>query len=431
MKKLLFLILLLIPISKAAEETPDSWFIRQGVRFIRFMDTGQFLEATNLMEPAFDRKRVPLELQRTWNTHTKFHGPFKNIEKIECIPQGEVKAVRAALKFGEKAIGFHLLFSRRKNIRSFQFVDPDKIKQPTRPHRPYCRENKFRVEPFHFGNQKYPLKGELYLPVDVENPPIIIFTHDFGPQDIYHQIGIHRFFLDFAEGLASNGVGVLLFPKRSFIYDPPEKPNLINPHWEILEDLFLAVYTLKIRSNTRKSDLILAAYGFSAWFVPYFARNRMCQGYILLNPGMRHPLNILFETEEFFAAGKEDRTEDLFRIFNEIEDFFSGKLPPEKMIMGYPVSYFNALEPYAPMPLEKLKEPFLGLFAQKDFVQNPADIPVLEKVFQNVQFKKLYFEDLNRLFHIGRKLSPNEDYYTPGIVSPLVIGEILKWVKKR
>lgn len=406
----------------------DSWYIRQGVRFIRFLDAGQFLEATELMEPSFDRQRVPVELARTWNTKISLYGDFQHIEKIECVPEGELRAVRAALKLGNEEVGFNLIFSRRNNIRSFQFIDPEEIKQEVRTPRPYYRPDKFQKEAFLFGNPKYPLKGELFRPKDVENPPIVVFTHDFGPQDTYHQTGIHQFFLDFAEGLASNGIAVLLYPKRSFIYDPPDNTEL-NPYWEVLEDIFTIIYTLKIRSQTRKSKLFLAAYGFSAWFIPYFASNRMCSGYILLNPSMRHPLNILFEKEEFFAAGDEENA-DLYRIFHDLEEFFAARLAPDKIIMNYPAAYFYALEAYQPTILNAIKEPFLGIFAQKDFVQNPADQPVITEIFQNVEFKSLLFEDLNRLFHIGRRLSPNEDYYKPGMVSPLVIGEILNWLKK-
>ena len=94
---------------------------------------------------------------------------------------------------------------------------------------------------------------------------------------------------------------MLTLPKRSYVYRIPEG-QLINPSWEIIEDIYNAIFHIKTLSKTRNSNLILLSYGFSSYFVPYLARKKLFNGYVLLNPSLRNPLDVLFEIEEFFLA---------------------------------------------------------------------------------------------------------------------------------
>ena len=76
----------------------------------------------------------------------------------------------------------------------------------------------------------------------------------------------------------------------------------------------------------------------------------------------------------------------------------------------------------------EVQEPFLSLIAKRDFASNPADYQLLEVILKEAIHRLETFPKLNRIFHVGDRLNPKQDFLTPGVVSAHVIGEIKKFI---
>src|SRR5678816_2374721 len=68
------------------------------------------------------------------------------------------------------------------------------------------------------GSAPYVLGGTLCEPVGLGPFPAAVLIHGSGPQDRDETIGANKVFKDIAEGLASSGVAVLRYDKRTFVY---------------------------------------------------------------------------------------------------------------------------------------------------------------------------------------------------------------------
>ncbi|MBI4852103.1 MAG: alpha/beta fold hydrolase [Acidobacteria bacterium] len=109
--------------------------------------------------------------------------------------------------------------------------------------------SKFSISPVEFLSQGTSCKGDLYLPVEVSKPPVVIMAHGFGAE--------RKFCLpNFAEYFASNGLAVLLFDYRCFGDSDGTPRNYINPYRHLQDWQAALDYTRSLpKINNRKIGL--------------------------------------------------------------------------------------------------------------------------------------------------------------------------------
>ena len=405
---------------------------RKAILFLDHLASLDFDLASKMFHDGFPKKQLQSQLKQTWSQHILSHGDYRELRQMNISRSEHTFHFLARIVFEKHELGLNLDFNKNLEINSYSYVPLRKLLKVPQVEVPYDRPQKYTIKHISIGSEKHPLKARLYLPNGIRNPSIVILTHDFGPQDLEHRTGINGFFKDIATGLASNDIGCLLYPKRSYVHKMP-KGQLIHPSWEVLEDIYNAIFQIKTLPITHSSNLILLSYGFSSYFVPYLARKKLFKGYILLNPSFRHPIDVLFEIEEFFLAKNTDKKSSqnqIQNLYNRIQMIHQKKLARTEKVFDYPASYFYGLDRFKPKPFEEneVQEPFLSLIAKRDFASNPADYQLLESILKEVIHRLETFPKLNRIFHVGDRLNPKQDFFTPGVVSAHVIGEIKKFI---
>lgn len=68
------------------------------------------------------------------------------------------------------------------------------------------------------GEAPWELPGTLTLPENAENVPAVVLVHGSGPSDRDETIGVEKPFKDIAEALAQQGIAVLRYDKRTYVY---------------------------------------------------------------------------------------------------------------------------------------------------------------------------------------------------------------------
>lgn len=407
---------------------------RKAIQYLDHLESLHFSEAASMLYEGFPQDKIVAQLRETWTNLISSRGRFIKLEQLSLYKSGRDYHLYCQLLHEKQNIGLNLNFNQSLSITKFAFIPINQVPKSPKPKIPYDRPANYSIQKVKIGSQKYPLKSKLFLPKQALNPPVVIFTHDFGPQDLEHRTGVNGFFKDIAVGLASNGIACLLFPKRSSEYSPLSN-QLINPSWEVIEDIYNAIFQIKAIPATHHSQLILLSYGFSSYFVPYISRKKLFNGYVLLNPSFRHPIDILFEIEEFYKSKANDPlsaakyTEELFKRTQLVH---KKQLSRNEILFNYPVAYFYSLTKFQPTPIEanEVSEPFLSLFANKDFASNPADPQLVNAILKKASHQTESFPRLNRIFHIGEGKNPRQDFFTPGVVSAHAIGRIKRFVSE-
>jgi hypothetical protein len=85
---------------------------------------------------------------------------------------------------------------------------------------PYADSSKFEEREISIGKGIWSLPGTLSLPKGVGFFPAVVLVHGSGPHDRDETIGPNKPFRDLANGLASRGIAVLRYEKRTKQYPP-------------------------------------------------------------------------------------------------------------------------------------------------------------------------------------------------------------------
>lgn len=140
--------------------------------------------------------------------------------------ENELTTFDFGCKFENGALTFKIVVNKKQEISGF-WITPktDKVEYKIPE---YVNIAKFKEIEIEFGKPEWLVHGTLTLPRRVKKPPIVILVHGSGANDRDETIGPNKPFKDIAWGLASNGIAVLRYDKRTKEYGHKMKPEQVN-----------------------------------------------------------------------------------------------------------------------------------------------------------------------------------------------------------
>lgn len=117
---------------------------------------------------------------------------------------------------------------------------------------------------------KYPLNGILAIP-DESNKliPGVVLVHGSGPSNMDEKIGNIYPFKDLADGLSKQGIAVLRFDKRTFIYGKEmKKDSALSVKEETIEDAILAANFLREDSRIDPNQIFIIGHSLGGMLAP-------------------------------------------------------------------------------------------------------------------------------------------------------------------
>ncbi|PCJ21526.1 MAG: hypothetical protein COB02_02720 [Candidatus Cloacimonadota bacterium] len=430
-KLILLLFFLNFTISHSFQNDSSDLYVKNLFQVLDSFSKHHFIQSSQYFSDNFQKEALIKSLQNTWLYQEKKHGPFQEILYFTKKKGDNSLTLKVLVQMKNQKLALQFNFFYNAKIKSFQFIDTSEIKPPEYKTPPYVKKQKFHFELIEFGGKSSPLQAKVYLPNDTKVTNTLLFLHDFGPQNLYHKTGVNPYYRDIAEGLASNSIASFLFNKRSYIYQAQTKKAL-TPAWEILRDLYGAIFKIRSHPQLKNTQITLVLNGFSSYFSSYLATQKVFDQFILLNPSFRHPLYTLFEKEEFFLNNKNNSEKLLLSLHQRIENFFKSKKSLNEDFFSYPSSYFKKLTKYQPKKINSnISTEFLLLNAGEDYSQNPSDIPIFEDILETQKVTTYNFPELNHIFHVGQVLQTKQNLHTKGIVSARVILIIKNWIESK
>ncbi|HEY8540959.1 MAG TPA: alpha/beta fold hydrolase, partial [Pseudothermotoga sp.] len=244
---------------------------------------------------------------------------------------------------------------------------------------------------------------------------------------------------DIAWGLASNGIAVLRYDKRTKVY-PEECVKMIDTFTvndETVDDALAAIDLLKNFEKIDKDKIFILGHSLGATMAPRIAaRSEKLAGIILLAPTARglYILNALDQLEYIFSLdGKIDESESkqLLDMREQLERIQKRQLKDNEVVLGSSKAYWYDLLDYNPVELAKsLTVPILIMQGARDYQVTMKDFGIWHEALKgkgNVTFK--VYEDLNHLFIPGKGPSTPAEYQQPGNVDSKIIEDIVQWIK--
>lgn len=388
-------------------------------------------------------KVVPAEkLEEVWNSIIAQAGPF--VEQLDVRKEKTLQydIVFVTCKFEKLVLDVKVVFDGEKQITGLFFVRS----QATARYQPpsYVKRGSFSEKEVWVGTGQWVLPGTLSLPKGRGRFPVVVLVHGSGPQDRDESIGPNKPFRDLAWGLASRGIAVLRYDKRTKAF-PAQMAALVNNltvKEETMDDALAAVALLRKTSQIDTTKIFVLGHSLGGFVIPRIGKlDSKIAGFIVM-AGTVRPLedvildqfSYVFSVDGVISEAEKTELEKLKRQVVRVKDTnLSSDTPATELPLGSaPASYWLDLRGYNPAEMAKeLACPMLILQGGRDYQVTEADFRLWRKALssrKNVKFK--WYDNLNHLFIEGEGKATPAEYETAGNVARFVIEDIADWIKK-
>jgi pimeloyl-ACP methyl ester carboxylesterase len=284
------------------------------------------------------------------------------------------------------------------------------------------------------------LPATLTQPKAANLVPAVVLVHGSGPQDRDETVLANKPFRDLALGLATRGIAVLRYEKRTFgkNLETLRDPATITFDEETTNDAVAAVQLLLGMPGVDPARVFVVGHSQGGSAAPRIAqREPRVRGLVLLAAPARPMEDLLLEQNRYLAsidrsnqAAANAALAELERQVTRVKSTDLETAKPEELPMGVPASWWLSLRDYSPLEVAKqVAKPTLVMQGDRDFQVTATDFELWKSAIGGKPWATmLLFKGLNHLFESGEGQPSPEEYARPAHVHSTVISKLADWI---
>lgn len=432
-------LLLLLSTALRAQTQPASDDLTvKATALLDAMVRGDFAHGTRHFDTTMKQALTPEKLQEVWKGLVSQAGAFQRQAGTRTQTQDAHRLVFVTTEFEKIRLDMQVTFDAQGQIAGLFFIPaPPPAGDDAGP--PYARKDAWREREVTVGSGEWALPGTLTLPVGAGPFPAVVLVHGSGPHDRDETFGPNKPFRDLAWGLASRGVAVLRYEKRTKAH-AGSLARIARPtvREEVIDDALAAVALLRKTEGIEPQRIHVLGHSLGATLLPRIGKADPGIAGLIALAGTARPLqDVMVEQISYLAAldgtvSEEEKAQiETFRQqasqIGELKEDSAGAP------FGVPASYWLDLRGYdAPTAAQGLAQPLLILQGERDYQVTMADFAAWKQALagrKNVTFKS--YPKLNHLFMEGAGKSAPLEYQQAGHVAPAVIEDVAGWIAPR
>ena len=400
-----------------------------------------FIGAYNQFDENMKMSLNETKLKESWQNAIEKAGTFRQIILTNTREMENYKIIFLKCQFQKFDVDAQIVFNEQGEISGLIFTPINYVYNPPE----YIDESTFNEVDVTVGEGKWALPGILSMPKGSGPFPGVVLVHGSGPNDRDESIGPNKVFRDIAWGLASQGISVLRYDKRTLIHVKQLTPELVaemTVKEEVIDDALLA---LKLMRQTKEIDskrIILLGHSLGATLAPRIGLLDHTLAGLIIMAGLTRTLEetlldqftYIYNLNDTITEQQKAELEALKMKVEKLKDpELSDKISSKDMPLGIPLAYWRDLHDNNPIDdVKKLTLPILILQGERDYqVLKNIDFKGWKKALDkrtNTTFK--LFPRLNHLFIAGDGKSTPQEYTVEGHVDDDVINTIIQWIRK-
>ncbi len=416
--------------------------IQHASSFVLNLKDGAFDEATANFDMTMQEAMPPAKLQQTWETLQAQVGAFKEeiSTRREQVQQYDVIFVTS--QFENALIDIKIVFNQDHKIAGLFFVPATMQTEYEYEMPEYVDKDGFWEFDTLVGFGLWALPATVTVPEDDGPFPAVVLVHGSGPHDRDETIGPNKPFRDLAWGLASRGIVVLSYDKRTKVY--PERMDSLKHEITVMDvtvnDALTAVGVLRNLEMVDPEQLYVLGHSLGGTMAPRIAKYYpRLSGLIILAGSIRPLEDLILEQSRYIFSLDENLSEAEKAHLKKIEaqvarvksGSYSDSTMAEDLPLGIAAQFWQDLSAYdLKETVKKSNKPMLVLQGERDYQVTMEDFAGwrdLQKSKDNLILKN--YPKLNHLFMRGEGKSRPEEYNQPGHVDGQVIIDIADWIK--
>ena len=392
---------------------------------------------------------LPVEaLRASWQGLEQQVGAFQELGKTSAVqtPQGLVQVVTCV--FERASLDVNITLNDAGEIVALTITPVGTVEQQahaTYEPPPYAQPERFHEHEVQIGHGKWVLPGTVSIPQGDGPFAAVLLVHGSGPQDRDETIPPNKPFRDLAWGLASQGIAVLRYEKRTNVYAAQlgSVRDTLTVKEEVIDDALEAVALLRARPEIDAQQIFVLGHSLGGYLAPRIGEaDPQIRGLIIL-AGSARPLEdvILDQMTYVLSLSMPDpvvRQQQLAVVKQQVELVKDPQRLPTAaaadLPLNVPAAYWLDLNAYQPGKVaQTLKQPMLFLQGGSDYQVTREDFQIWQDALggrSDVQF--ILYPGLSHLFmpvEGGQKATP-ATYTVAGHVADVVVNEIGSWIKR-
>lgn len=422
----------------AATVQAQDEFITDARAFIDLLVNKKFATAVEQFDNTMKTALPEAKLEETWNAVLAQAGPFKQAGSAKPEKRDAFTVVVVTCEFQNAALDVSVVFDQQNRVAGLFFAPAKKVDYAPPA---YAKADGFREKEITVGTGVWALPGTLTVPVGAGPFPAVVLVHGSGPHDRDETIGPNKPFKDLAFGLASRGVAVLRYEKRTKQHGPKlvSLPNLTAKE-EVVDDALAAVEVLRKTEGIDAKRIFVLGHSLGGMLVPRIGRiDANIAGLIALAGATRaledvipEQLTYIFSLDGSISPEEQKQIDQAKEQAAKVRALQATDASSSTVIFGAPPSYWLDLRGYDPAEAAKrLRQPMLILQGERDYQVTMEDFKRWKAALggkSEVTLKS--YPGLNHLFIAGTSRSTPLEYDQPGHVDERVVEDIAGWIRK-
>ncbi len=353
-------------------------------------------------------------------------GAVGNLGQAEPRRAGVNTVVVISATWPTQSIKFQFAVNHAGQIAGMVFLPGEGAWQ----HPAYSKPDSFHERELTVGEGDWPLPATLTVPNGNGPFPAVVLVHGSGPNDRDETVFANKPFKDLAEGLASRGIAVLRYEKRTRQYRSKMAGMAgLTVQQETVDDALKAVALLRQQKEINGQRIFVLGHSMGGYLAPRIAEQDGKLAGILILAGNARPLEDVILEQLAAAGAKANQIESVKAQVARIKGLerADADAPP---LLNLPVSYWLDLKGYDPVEeAKKLPIRVLILQGERDFQVSMKDFELWKAgLAGRKEVTVESYPALNHLFIAGEGKSSEAEYRKPGHVAPEVIERIAKWI---
>ncbi len=427
---------LLVPSAAVAQDpAPDATAI--AVRLLDRLDAHDYAAAEAGFGPKMAAAVPADRLQAVWESLPAQAGAANGRGEPVVAEQDGVQLVTIPLHYANAELVANTAVAADGSIVGF-LIQP--ATPPAAPAPP--ADANFSERDFSVGQGERALPGTLAMPKDAGVPSpqgvaAIVLVQGSGPHDRDETIGPNRPFLDIARGLATRGIAVLRYEKRTKARPQDFASGDFGIDDETTDDAVVAVEALRNTPGIDPARVFVLGHSQGGMMAPRIAaKSGHVAGLVLLAAPARPLLDLLVEQNIRLAVLDDDKTSDaeaaaIATLKQQVAAIRAGgAVAPADTPMHQSAAYWRSTDAVDPVAEAKaVALPMLLLQGAHDIQVVDADWQRWRQGFHDNP--KVTFKLYPSLNHLGIEAVGKDDlaqYAVPGHVDPGLVADIAAWI---
>ena len=377
------------------------------------------------------------KLAATWATVVAQLGALRRQGTPRSADRDGLRVVVIPAEFERGAADIHVVFDAAGLVAGLSIRPAVPSAGYTPPS--YAKLDAFTEEDVTIGAGEWAVPGTLSMPVGAGPFAAIVLVHGSGPSDRDSSVSMNKPFRDLALGLASRGVAVLRYEKRTRHHAARLGTlKTITVKDETIDDALLAVARLQLTQKIDPRRIVVLGHSLGGMLVPRIAAaDPRIAGFIVMAGAVRSLDQSLIDQARYIAEADGTVTPDEQRRIDEfgqlqatVRALRPGPADEGRALLGAPAAYWLDLRGYdPPVAARGVTAPMLILQGERDYQVTMEDFAKWKTALAsktNATFRS--YPPLNHLFLAGSGKSLPAEYSVPGHVAEDVIADIVRWI---